>query len=266
MEQPEDNRDEPEVQVERRGQVAIVTMNRAKRSNPIGWTLGRNLVAAFDELEADESVGAIVLTGAGKNFCAGGAMGETLGIHEIDAEKQYAAFRNIARAVSRIRNLDLPVIAAVNGAAVGGGAAIALACDLCITSDKSFFGFGFGQLGATAADLGIPYTLPRLVGLARARQILFTGATVTAAQAKEYGMVLEVVPDRELVNEAIALAQQIASTPRPATAATKHVLKHAETAEYESCLYTDQFVQTFFLRGDEHKRRLTELLSAGRRK
>ena len=253
---------EAEVLVERKGRVAVLTMNRPKQSNPIGWTLGKSLYDAFDALENDKDISAIVLTGAGKNFCAGGAMGETLGIHEIDVERQFEAFRDIAKAVSRIRNFALPVIGAINGAAVGGGAAIALACDISIAAEKSYFGFGFGPLGACAADLGIPYILPRFVGLMRARHILMTSAKVSAVEAKEYGMVLDVVSSQDLLERAIALAEEIASTSaRTAMAATKRVLKIGETAEFEACLYNEQFVQTYFLHSEDHKRRLSQLLN-----
>jgi hypothetical protein len=121
----------PEVLVQRRDGVATILLNRASESNPIGWSLGGSLLAALNEVEDDQSVSAIVLTGAGKVFCAGARLGEVVRPEGVDPEDQYYGFRDIVRAVSRIRNHELPIVCALNGGAVGGGAALALPATWC---------------------------------------------------------------------------------------------------------------------------------------
>lgn len=253
----------PEVLIERRGDIAIVWLNRERESNAIGWSLGKNLLVAFDQLEDDESINAIVLSGKGKAFCAGAKLGEVVRLDGVDPDEQYRGFRDIVKAVSRIRNLEIPVICAVNGAAVGGGAAIAMACDLVVASERAYYLFAFGRMGASTADMGCSYLLPRIVGAARARHLLLTGARVSAAQGKDYGLFLDVVAEDALLETALALARQvIESAPRRALAASKQVILRGETTDFETCLFYERYLQTYFLNSDEHKSRLRSFLSA----
>lgn len=252
-----------EILVQRQDGIATILLNRASESNPIGWGLGGKLLAALDELEDDQTVSAIVLTGAGRVFCAGAKLGEVVRPDGVDPEKQYYGFRDIVRAVSRIRNHELPIVCALNGGAVGGGAALALACDLVIASDRAFCLFAFGRMGASAADMGCTYLLPRLVGTTRARHLLLTGARVEAREGKEYGMFLDVVPHEGLIGAATSLAQEIAaSAPRHALSATKQVMLRGETTEFETCLFYERYLQSYFLNGPEHKDRLNRFLEA----
>jgi enoyl-CoA hydratase/carnithine racemase len=253
----------PEVVIERHDHIAHVVLNRAAQSNPISWSLGGNLLAALDELEDDKDIGGIVLTGAGAHFCAGAKLGEVINPDGVDSEEQYYGFRDIVRAVSRIRNHELPVVCALNGGAVGGGAALALACDLVVASQKAYCLFTFGRMGASAADLGCTYILQRLVGATRARHLLLTGARVEAREGKEYGMFLDVVENDKLAEAADALMRQIvASAPRHALTATKQVMMRAETTDFETCLFYERFLQSYFLNGPEHKERLTRFLNS----
>jgi 2-(1,2-epoxy-1,2-dihydrophenyl)acetyl-CoA isomerase len=252
-----------EVLIERHDNIAHVVLNRAAQSNPISWSLGGNLLAALDELEDDKHISGIVLTGAGSNFCAGAKLGEVINPDGVDIEDQYYGFRDIVRAVSRIRSHELPIVCALNGGAVGGGAALALACDLVVAADRAFCLFAFGRMGASAADLGCTYILQRLVGVTRARHLLLTGARVEAREGKEYGMFLDVVENDNLMEAATALARQIvASAPRHALTATKQVMMRAETTDFETCLFYERFLQSYFLNGPDHKERLNRFLSS----
>jgi enoyl-CoA hydratase/carnithine racemase len=257
----------PEVLIERRQGIAMLTLNRPEQSNAISWSLGASLMAALDELEDDQSVSGIVLTGAGSVFCAGAKLGEVVKPEGVDSEKQYYGIRDIVRAVSRIRTHELPIICALHGGAVGGGAALALMCDLVIASEQAFCLFAFGRMGASAADMGCSYVLQRLVGATRARHLLYTGARVEAREGKEYGMFLDVVSKDALIEAALALARKITeSAPRHALTATKQVMLRAETTDFETCVFYERYLQSYLLNGPEHKERLTKYLDSRGRK
>jgi 2-(1,2-epoxy-1,2-dihydrophenyl)acetyl-CoA isomerase len=261
MTQASTNIEDPEVLVQRHDGVATILLNRASESNPIGWSLGRGLLAALDEVEDDKTISTIILTGAGRVFCAGAKLGEVVNPEGVDPEDQYYGFRDIVRAVSRIRNHELPVICALNGGAVGGGAALALACDLILASEQAYCLFAFGRMGASAADMGCTYLLPRFVGMTRARHLLLTGGRVEAREGKDFGLFLDVVPNADLQAAAHRLAKQVGdSAPRHALTATKQVLMRGETTEFETCLMYERYLQTYFLNSDEHKSRLNEFL------
>ncbi|CAN5421288.1 enoyl-CoA hydratase-related protein [soil metagenome] len=253
----------PEVVVSRQDGVATILLNRGSESNPIGWSLGTSLLAALDEVEDDKSVTSIVLTGAGKNFCAGAKLGEVVRREGADPEDQYYGFRDIVRAVSRIRSHELPIVCALNGGAVGGGAALAVACDLIISSERGYCLFAFGRMGASAADMGMAYLLPRLIGMTRARHLLLTGGRLDAKEGKEAGLFLDVVPHDSLIEASHKLAREIGeSAPRHALTATKQVLMRGETTEFETCLMYERYLQSYFLNGDEHKKRLNAFLDS----
>lgn len=253
----------PEVVLRRDDGVATILLNRPKESNPIGWSLGGSLLAALDEVEDDRSVTAIVLTGEGKNFCAGAKLGEVVRPEGVDPEDQYYGFRDIVRAVSRIRNHELPIVCALNGGAVGGGAALAIACDLIVASERAYCLFAFGRMGASAADMGCAYLLPRLIGMTRARHLLLTGGRLDAKEGKDYGLFLDVVPPESLVETSHRLARQIGeSGPRHATTATKQTLMRGETTDFETCLMYERYLQSYFLNSDEHRKRLNAFLDS----
>lgn len=252
--------DGPEIELERHADIAVVRFNRPQQRNPISLTLGRHLLGILDELDGDDNVRAVVLSGAGSVFCAGGKMGEVLGTLTVSPRAQYRAFADIVRAVGRLRTMELPVICALNGPAIGGGAALALACDLIVASEQASLSFAFGRVGASAADMGCAYLLPRMVGTVRARHLLLTGAEVTARQCREYGLIFDVVAHGDLIESALALARSVASSaPRQALAATKAVLMRGETTDFDTCLFYELYLQSYFLSGDDHKQRVAAL-------
>ena len=253
---------QPAVTIAREGEIAIVTLNLASQRNPLNPELVSGLFAALDEVERDQATRAVVLTGAGSVFCAGAQLGVVIHPDGLEGEHQFQILRDCFRLSQRIRELDLPVIAAVNGPAVGGGAALALACDLAIAAPTASYYFAFGRVGAAGCDMGAAYFLPRLVGTMRAKHWLLSGATVDAQAGKEAGLFLDVCPKEELLARAREIGKQIAqNSPRRATAATKFTVTRAEEVDFQTCINYDTYVQTFMFTLDEHKQRLGKLMS-----
>lgn len=196
--------------------IVLVTMNRPDRLNALSQGLIAALHDTFGELERDRSVRAIVLTGAGRGFCAGadlkGVEGEsgapgTDGMSPIP--RNFVTQEHLASLHERIHRLRQPVIAAVNGAAVGGGFALALSCDIRFASPDARFGAVFITLGVSSCDMGTSYLLPRLVGASRAAELMLTGRVFDVDEAREMDLVLDVVPGDELLERALTTARQI---------------------------------------------------------
>lgn len=252
-----------EVVVERHDDIAVVKLNQPQTRNALSLTLSASLLAALDEVEADRSINAIVLAGEGKTFCAGGKLGEMLASGGVDKVGRDAANRDFINAVARLRKSELAVVCALNGVAVGGGVALAMACDIVIAEEDAAYLFAFGRVGATVADAGCSYLLPRIIGHARARHLLLTGARVSAEEGLALGLFAEIAPRGQLMEHALHVARQVVdAAPRAATAASKKILMHAETAEFDACLWYEHYMQTYFLNSDEHQRRVDLLMSS----
>ncbi len=253
--------------VERRDGVAIVTLNRPRERNPLGLAFPDQMLGVLQQLDDDPGLHAVVLTGAGNVFCAGAELGKVVSPEGIDAELQFRFIRGLHRVIQRIRDLDLPVIAAVNGAAVGGGAALAMACDIAVASDKARYFFAFGRLGAAACDMGCSYLLPRIVGSVRARHWLLTGASVEAEAGRAAGLFVDVVPGKRLLDAALAIAASIKqATPRRAGAASKLSIARGEDTDLQACLNYEIYVQNYLFSTDDHKARLRALMEQQKRK
>ena len=252
---------QPNILVERRDGVAIVTLNRPNERNPLGLDLADHMLDILEDLERDGNLHAVILTGAGSVFCAGAELGKVLHPDGIDSEQQYLHLRGFSRVVQRVRDLDLPVIAAVNGAAVGGGAALALACDIAIAAEGASYYFAFGRVGAAGCDMGCSYFLPKLVGTIRAKHWLLTGATIGAEQGRIEGLFVDICPRDQLLGRALDIAAQIKiATPRRAAAITKLAVARSEDADFQTCIAYETHLQNYLFTGDEHKIRLQSLL------
>ena len=252
---------EPEVVLERSGSVAIIKLNRPKIRNPLTHTLSSAFLEALGEAEADLNVRAVVLTGAGPVFCSGAELGKLVNPEGVDMEWQFQAVRSHCKMVQRIRESDLPIIAAVNGAAVGGGAALAICCDLAIAATDTKYFFAFGRIGLGAWDMACTYTLPKLVGYMKAYQWMLTCATVDAREGREAGLFVDVVEPDQLIHRAVELGEQIArGAPRRATAGTKLSLTRTADMDLQSCLAYEAYAQCYLFQRDEHKELLGKLL------
>lgn len=254
---------EPGLDLECRDGAAILTIDRPDSRNSLGKNFAASLVRALDSLERDPGVHAIVLTGTGNVFCAGAELGAVVSPEGIDQEVQFGAIRDYNRLIIRLRELELPIIAAVNGPAVGGGAALALGCDIAIASENANYFFAFGRLGAAACDMACAWILPKIVGTVVAQHWFLTGATVGAEQGLRHGLFVEVVPQDRLVERAVEIAQRIrAATPRRAAAATKQAVLRGQDADFQSCAIYEPYIQAYMFTTSEHKERLASLMAA----
>jgi 2-(1,2-epoxy-1,2-dihydrophenyl)acetyl-CoA isomerase len=255
--------DGPEVVIERDGNIAVVKLNRPRSRNALGFTISRSLLDALDEVEADPALSVMILTGEGKTFSSGGKIGEMMAAEGVDTNRRDAANRDFINAVARLRKFALPVICALNGVTVGGGVALAMACDIVVAEEDAAYLFAFGRVGATVADAGCSYLLPRMVGVTRARHILLTGARVDATEGKEIGLFAEVAPKGRLMAVTFDLARTVANaSPRAAAAASKQILLHAETADFDTCLWYEHYMQTYFLNSDEARSRVGAMVKS----
>ncbi|HEX2503726.1 MAG TPA: enoyl-CoA hydratase-related protein [Miltoncostaeaceae bacterium] len=209
------------MELERRGRVALITLDRPERLNTLSPDMLDELAARLGEVEADETVGAAVLTGAGEKAFSAGA--DVSMVREAEA-RAFAARGHAT--LDRVEALPKPVIAAVNGYALGGGCELALACDIRLASDRA-------QIGLPEVTLGIfpgwggTQRMPRLVGPGKAKELIFTGRRVAADEALALGLVDRVLPHDELVEAAVALAGEIADKPGWAVAASKAMINRA---------------------------------------
>src|SRR2546429_2523592 len=182
--------------------------------NALTFEIYSQLRDLFETLRYDDAVHAIVLTGTGDNFCAGGDVYEIIGeLLKRDMKGHLKFTRMTGAVVQNMRLLDKPIIAALNGMTAGAGAVIALAADLRIASDRARFAFLFTKVGLTGADMGAAYLLPRVVGLGRASELLMLGDTIDAATAERYGLVNRVVPHADLLSTAHQWASRLAQGP-----------------------------------------------------
>ena len=224
--------------------VATVTLSRPDRLNALTFEIYRELADTFDEMNAHEEIRSVVLTGEGRAFCSGGDVEDIIGeLFARDMQGLVAFTRATGRLIANIRKLRRPVIAAVNGTAVGAGAVIALACDVRICSDKAKFGFVFPQVGLCGADMGAAYLLPRVVGLGNASELLFTGDIIGAEHALRIGLANRVVPVEQCVAEATKFARRLASGPAFAHAMTKQMLESEHTMALDAAIEAEAQVQ-----------------------
>ena len=209
--------------------IALVTLNRPERMNSMSFDVMVPLRAALKEISDDNEVRAVVLTGAGRGFCSGADQsGEKGKMPNIDGLTPVTvalrAMELLDDVVLELRRMHQPVIAAVNGAAIGGGLCLALACDIRLASEAAYFRAAGINNGLTASELGLSYLLPRAIGASRAFDIMLTGRDVSAEEAATIGLVSSTVPGDELLDACLDMAEGIARWSRPGVELTKRTL------------------------------------------
>lgn len=251
------------IRYEQAGPVVTLTMNEPERRNPLtGNSAVPELLQAIDRVHDDRSVRVVILTGAGTAFSSGGdvrnmqrqASGEVGG---MQIRHEYRT--GIQRLPLALFNLEVPVIAAINGAAIGAGLDLACMCDIRIASDNARFAESFVKLGIIPGDGGA-WLLPRLIGLARASEISYTGEVIDARQALDWGLVSRVVAAEALLPTAHEIAHRIAANPPHAVRLTKRLLREGMHARLDTLLEMAAAFQALAHQTDDHREAVSAFL------
>lgn len=245
---------DPVLLVENEGSVRMLRLNRPDVMNSFNNELLAALGKAVRDAEKDASVRCLIITGSGRGFTAGQDLADVADRYKSDAPIELGAHlrEKYNAIITKIRTMEKAVIAAVNGAAAGAGASLALACDMRIAAESASFIEAFVHVGL-APDCGSTFFLPRLVGVSRAFEIAITGRKVKADEALHIGLVNRVVPDADLLIESMKLAQQLAALPPRAIGLTKRAMNRAWSAELEDQLDYEAMLQTVAGQTRDHR-------------
>lgn len=249
---------------EKRGHIAILTLNRPDMMNALGQEGdGAAVAAACVAIEDDPNIRVAILTGAGRAFSAGGdvkAMRDRTGAFAGSPYSVREGYRrNIHRIVTSLYNLEIPLISAVNGAAIGLGCDVACMADVRIASNKAKFGVTFLKLGLIPGDGGA-WLLPRIIGNSRAAELLFTGRVIDADTATDWGLVSRAVEPEALMDEAMALATEMAAQPPQSLRVAKTLLRHGQTASYETIMEMSAAAQSMMHHTEDHMEGVNAIL------
>jgi 2-(1,2-epoxy-1,2-dihydrophenyl)acetyl-CoA isomerase len=251
----------PAVLYEERGSVALVTLNRPSALNSFTRQMHHDVWAACDRAEANQAIRAMVITGAGRGFCAGADLSEFDFAPGPDLVERAnpgpvidQAFNPTAR---KLQNLRMPTIAAVNGVAAGAGASLAMCCDIAIAAPTASFIQAFSKIGLIP-DAGGSWLLVERLGMARAMALAMTGDKLGAAQAKEWGLIWDVADDP--VAAALAMAEKLAVMPTKALVATRHLLRDAGTRSFTQHLDAERDTQSALGRTHDYIEGVTAFL------
>lgn len=244
--------DEKILLTEKKGNVGIITLNRPDKLNSFNDELTFQLQDALKEMEKDKEVRAIILTGAGRGFCAGQDLQSRSIAQEMGQRPSLgdSIKRRYNPIVTKLRRMEKPIIAAVNGVAAGAGASVAFACDFRIITDKTSFIQSFTKVGLIP-DSGATFVLPRLIGVTRAFELMLSADKMTAEEALRLGVVNKVVSDEELMKEALALAEKLAAGPTKAFGLTKRAVNKAIFDDLEELLEYEANLQEIAGRSDD---------------
>lgn len=228
----------------------VITMDRPERMNSMSFELAIPLHDAFDRVAADNDTGCVILTGTGAGFCSGADTEDTEPPPNIEGltltRIATRAMSILADLVPKMRRMPQPVICAVNGAAIGGGMCLTLGADIRIAAASAYFRAAGINNGLTATELGVSFLLPRAIGSSRAFEIMLSGRDVSAEEAERIGLVSRVVPDDELLEQSLSLAEQINGWSTQGVALTKKMLwSGLETSSLAAAIELESHTQLF---------------------
>ncbi|MBU0514281.1 MAG: enoyl-CoA hydratase/isomerase family protein [Proteobacteria bacterium] len=232
--------------------IGVITFNRPDRMNAVTPQFCADLMAALDLVAREDDVGCLILTGAGRAFSAGGDMDTIAELQDMAPPASRKRLMRSTAVMAKLYTLEKITIAKVNGAAVGGGAALTLACDFIVASESARFGFVFSNLGIVP-DMGSMYFLPRIVGLPLAKRLFYEGNIFSAREALEMGLVSDVVAPEKLDAAADDLAGRMAAKPRASLGMMKSILQRGMEMDLESLLLREAEAQSLLWKTPDHK-------------
>lgn len=235
--------------LDREAGIATLTLNRPEQLNAITRPMAESLGEVLNEIEKDDSLKVLIITGAGRAFCAGLDVNTFKEVSEM-AYKELGDFMRLQ--TLPFYNLSKPTIAAINGVAVGAGLSLALLCDIRIASDKARFSFAQVKRGLIP-DIGTTYALPRLVGMAKAMELVLTGDTLDATEALQIGIINRVVPEADLIKAAREFAEMIVKGPSIAIGLAKQAIQRGIHNSLEEQITLEALAQYICLRTEDHK-------------
>ena len=252
------------ITLEKKGPIAILTLNRPEAMNALGEPGdGEAVRDACLAVNTDKAIRCAILTGAGKGFSAGGnvkAMQARTGSFAGNPAEVREAYKNGVHMIVRaLYGIETPMIAAVNGAAIGLGCDVACMADIRISSETAKYGVTFLKLGLIPGDGGA-WLLPRIIGMSRACELLYTGNLIDAKTAEAWGLVSKVVPGDKLMDEAMALAQAIAKQPPHALRVAKQLLRHGTQATYDTVMEMSAAAQGLMHHTKDHEEGVAAIL------
>lgn len=234
--------------------IATISLNRPERLNALTFDVYRELTDTFAQLRDEPEVRVVVITGAGRAFCSGGDVHDIIGeLFKRDMEGLLEFTRMTCALVRNIRALPKPVIASLNGTTAGAGACIALASDIRIASEDAKIAFLFVKVGLSGADMGAAYLLPRMVGLAKATELLYTGDFISAQEAERIGLYNSVVASDQLAAATRELAERLARGPAFALAKTKEMLNRELNMTLDAALECEAQAQAICMQHPDYR-------------
>ena len=234
--------------------IATITLNRPERLNALTFDVYRELTDTFAALRDERDVRVVVITGAGRAFCSGGDVHDIIGeLFSRDMEGLLEFTRLTCELIRNMRALPKPVIASLNGTTAGAGACIALASDLRIASEDARIAFLFVKVGLAGTDMAASYLLPRIVGLAKATEMLYTGDFVNAAEAERIGLYNRVVPAGDLQHATREFAERLARGPAFALGKTKEMLDREFHMDLETALESEAQAQAICMQHPDYR-------------
>lgn len=253
--------DEKIILFEKTEGVAIITLNRPDKLNAFNDELSFALQDALKEAEKDNAVRAVVITGAGRGFCSGQDLQNRKFSDASEGRPHLSESirRRYNPIISKIRKMEKPVIAAVNGVAAGAGSSLALACDFRVVSEGASFVQSFSKVGLVP-DSGATFILPRLIGVTKAFELMLTAEKLDAKTANELGLINKLVPQEKVMEEALAFARQLAAGPTKAYGLTKRAINRAIYPDLDELLEYEAYLQEIAGRSDDFQEGVTAFL------
>jgi len=245
--------EEESILLKKEGSIATIILNRPEKLNALDWPAQILFGQKLDEVAEDKEIRVLIITGAGRAFCAGGDVSAQRDRMSMSVAERRAGLKMVLKNPLKLRRLSIPVIAMVNGVAVGAGCNLALACDIIIASENARFGQAFVKVGLIQ-DYGGSYLLSRLVGTKKACELVFTGDMIDAREALRIGMINKVVPPEDLEDVTKEMAMKIASrAPLAVSIAKRFIYDAFEKFDLETTLEYEIYTQGFCCDTEDHK-------------